>query len=328
MTDDADTGPRGPDDSNPGGPIEAVDLNDPSVVAAALLRGAEACRDARCRQGSIEVITAPGRVIASGDLHDNPVHLGRLVELAELPLGLVGSPFAAHQELCSPDFGSHLTLHELIHSDRLVGGMDFSFRVLTRIAALKAFAPERVHVLLANHELAQIAGSGVVKNGVRCVDAFNEAIDHTFAEDAGPVHEAVNTFIRAMPLALRCSTPHGDLLCSHSLPAPGMMASFDTGILSRELTEEDYVPRVGSAYKMVWGRGYDADQLEDLTERWGINLYILGHEHAHSGVAVVEPNAVVLNSDHERGVCLPIDLDEPIRAHDAPSRVVRLSQGV
>jgi len=76
---------------------------------------------------------------------------------------------------------------------------------------------------------------------------------------------------------------------------------------------------------MVWGRGYDAEGLEDLVERWGVWMFILGHERAENGVVLVPPNAVVLNSDHERGVYLPIDLDKPPRPEEAEGLVVRLA---
>ena len=104
-----------------------------------------------------------------------------------------------------------------------------------------------------------------------------------------------------------------------------MMGRFDPSILDRELTAEDYTPRTGSAHQMVWGRGYDAEQLEDLTERWGVNLFLLGHEHAPNGFALVEPNAVVLNSDHERGVYLPIDLEHKPRLEQCAELVVPLT---
>ena len=39
-------------------------------------------------------------------------------------------------------------------------------------------------------------------------------------------------------------------------------------------------------------------------------MFIRGHEYAETGFSVVEPNAIVLNTDHERGVYLPIDLVE------------------
>lgn len=279
--------------------MDRLDLTDPAVVRDAFERGAAANRAASCRHGSIDRISAPGRLIATGDLHDNPVHFARLVEIAGLT------------DDTPEDRRAHLTLHEIIHPDTLVGGMDFSHRALARVADLKARFPEQVHTLLANHELAQVLGSGILKNGVRVVDAFNDGLDYVFGEDADDVADAISHFVRSMPLALRVHTARGDILCSHSLPGPAMMQRFDTSILSRELTEDDYTPRRGSAHLMIWGRGYDDEQLEDLVERWGVNMFILGHEHAPSGAMLVEPNAVVLSSDHARGVYLPIDLENP-----------------
>jgi hypothetical protein len=289
--------------------MSTVNVQHADEVIDLFRAAAQASRDASCRQGSIEVIEAPGTLIATGDLHDNPFHLKRLEEIAG---------FDADE----PDeAGPHITFHEVIHSDRLLNGLDLSYRALARIAQLKVAAPERVHALLANHELAQIVGAGIVKDGVRCVDAFNDGLEYVFGSDWESVAGALGEFIRAMPLALRCHTPGGDILCAHSLPATGSMGRFDTTILSRELTDDDYAPRVGSAHLMVWGRGYDAEQLEDLVERWGVNLFVLGHEKADNGVLAVPPCAIVLNSDHERGVYLPIDLDSPPSFSEAAAAV-------
>jgi hypothetical protein len=311
--------------------VRAVDLQCPAAVCDVLLAGAAANRIAPCRQGSIDVIEAPGTLIATGDLHDNPLHLARLVRVAgmdgrdgetERPRGEEkGSQSAEGAPL------THLVLHEIIHSDRLVGGMDFSYRALARVAALKSEFPERAHVVLANHELAQVTGAGIVKDGVKVVEAFNEGVEYAFGDDAPEVQAAIREFILSMPLALRCRCPGGDVLCAHSLPGAALMERFDPSVLSRDLTPEDYEPRQGAAHLMVWGRGYDAEQIEDLVERWGINLFILGHEKAENGVKFVPPCVVVLNSDHERGVYLPIDLSNPPRAEEAMGRVVSLQEG-
>lgn len=274
----------------------SIDLRDPEAVCRALIEGAEANRGAACRQGSIDVISPPGRLIATGDLHDNPMHFAKLMELS----GMDGNREVAH-----------LTLHEIIHPDQLFGEVDFSYRALTRVARLKADYPEHAHVLLANHELAQVIGSGIVKNGIRVVEAFNDGVEHTFGDDAPQVTEAINTFVRSMPIALRCHTTRGDILCAHSLPGAAAMGRFDASILEREITEEDLAPRRGSAHLMIWGRDYDAEQLEDLVERWGVVMFILGHQHVPGGIELVKPNAIVLNSDHERGKYLPIDLSDP-----------------
>ena len=51
-----------------------MDLTDPDAVVRALLDGAEANRSASCRRGAIDLVEPPGTLIATGDLHDNPVH--------------------------------------------------------------------------------------------------------------------------------------------------------------------------------------------------------------------------------------------------------------
>lgn len=294
--------------------LAQLDLRDPDHVIRLFKEGTEANRDARCRVGSIDRIEPPGTLIATGDLHDNPVHMGRVVEAA-------GMGINATQDQHS----HHLTLHELIHSDRLMNGMDMSYRALARAAALKAAYPERVHLLLANHELSQIVGAGIIKDGIRVVEAFDAGVEFAFHDRAEEVEQAIDDFVRAMPLALRCVTPRFDILCAHSLPGIGMMQRFDPSVLSRDLTPEDYEPRVGSAHLMVWGRGYDAEQLEDLVERWGVNMFILGHEKAENGVKLVPPNAIILNSDHDRGVYLPIDLSDPPTVSEAIMSVVPLA---
>lgn len=295
-----------------------LDLADPDAVIDALTRGAEANRDASCREGSIDAIAPPGQLIATGDLHDNPMHFQTLIERA----GLTPDHADADRK--------HLTLHEIIHSDRLMNGMDFSYRVMAKVAQLKSEYPEHVHTLLANHELAQMLKSPVLKDGIKCVEAFEQGLDYAFGGEAERVEAAIDNFVRSMPLALRCrcSDPRGggvDVLCSHSLPNPAMMMRFDPGILGRDLTNDDYTPRQGSAHLMVWGRGYDAELLEDLVERWGVNWFIVGHEHAEFGSAFVPPNAVILNSDHDYGVCLPLDLAAMPGPEAAMGLVERLS---
>jgi hypothetical protein len=294
-----------------------LDLQSAESVRAAFAAGAEANRAASCRVASIDRITPPGSLIATGDLHDNPLHFARLMAAAGMSDGDGADPALPRPV--------HLVLHEIIHSDRLLNGMDFSYRALARVAALKAQFPERCHTLLANHELAQVFGAGIVKDGIKVVEAFNEGVEYAFGEEAAGVQGAIKDFILSMPLALRCVCPGGDILVCHSLPTPALMERFDPTVLTRDLTEADYEPRRGAAHLLVWGRGYDAEQIEDLVERWGINLFILGHEKAENGVQLIPPCAVVLNSDHEKGVYLPIDLSAPPRAEEAVGMVRSLS---
>jgi hypothetical protein len=294
--------------------LAELNLRSAEPVIELLDRGAAANANNRFRTGCIERIPAPPpdwTLIATGDLHDNPQHLARVVTAAGM--GDPAQPPTAH-----------LTLHEIIHGDHLVNDLDLSYRALARVAALKAQYPEHVHTLLANHELAQVSGAGITKGGVPVVKAFNDGVEYVFGSDAPAVLAAVGRFIRSMPLALRLDPPAeqaacGDgaeggagggavggaaqsILCAHSLPAPDLMDRFDPSILDRDYAEHDFVPRRGSAHLMIWGRGHTPEQLHALGEAWNVGLFILGHEKAPDGWFTVGPRAVVLNSDHERGV--------------------------
>ena len=80
-------------------------------MIAALARGAEANRAAACREDSVDRIAAAegGRLIATGDLHDNPAHLMRIIEAA----GLQVDPASPEARTAA-----HLTLHEMIQIGR------------------------------------------------------------------------------------------------------------------------------------------------------------------------------------------------------------------
>ncbi len=288
---------------------QQIDPRDPDAVCKTLRSAGEASLGALCRRASCDCISAPGRLIASGDLHDNPFTMDALVKAADLN---------------GPD-PAHLTLHELIHPEHLpVGGADFSYRALVRAAALKIAHPEHVHVLLANHQLSQIVGAGIVKNGVRVVEAFDDGLDLAFGDRAEDVADAIDAFVRALPLALRAETaggPGADVLCAHSLPGRALFDRFDPDILDRPLETEDYEPRRGSAHLMVWGRGHEPELLTELAERWGVAMFVLGHEEAPGGVLYREPNTIILNS-HDQGSGAFLDLDLGMRP-DAPHAALR-----
>lgn len=284
-------------------PLARIDTQDPDAVVTLLAEAREANFDAACRRGSIDLVPPCGVLTATGDLHDNPIHFARVMQIAQV-------------DRATPDSPRHVTLHEVIHGASAVG-VDFSHRALLRVAAVKRQFPDYVHTLLANHELSQIVGAGIIKDGVQVVEAFDDGVGHVFGDESHRVLKAIGDFIRSMPLALVSRSPAGGVLCAHSLPSPGVMSRFDPDVLERALDELDYEPRKGSAHLMVWGRAHTPEQLKELAERWRVSLFILGHQHTENGWAIRQPNAVILNSDHTRGVVIQIDLADPPTPMDA-----------
>lgn len=284
----------------------SIDLRDPAAVADLFVQAATAMHASPLRLGSAVRLPAAGRLLATGDLHDNLVHLEKILSVARL------SDSATH----------HLVLQEIIHGGHLVNGMDFSYRMLAQVAAQVVERPEQVHPLLANHELGQMLGRGVSKGAGNSVEQFNEGLEFVFGDDAGSVAEAIYLFIEAMPIA---AVSASGVLCAHSLPNARMMSCFDAGMLERDLTGDDYGPPTGSAHLMVWGRVHTDEQLEELAERWKVRLFCLGHRHVETGIEVRGPKVVVLNSDHEHGAVLPIDLADVPDPDDALQQVVYLA---
>ncbi len=274
-------------------------MRDAEAVIDLFDRAADAVRSHPDRAGSVVTLPAHGRLLATGDLHDNPAHLQRIIELAALD--------------ASPDH--HVVMHEMIHGEHLINSMDFSHRMLARVAELILKYPAQVHPVLANHELSQLTGKGVSKGAGNSVELFNDAIEFVFGDHWDEVLDAIKRFIRAMPLALRSE---GGVLCAHSLPTARAMKHFDPDVIDRELTDEDYTAPNGSAYMMVWGRRYTADQVASLARHWDVMLFCLGHQHVATGIETPFPQVVVLNSDHEQGKVLPLDLANLVTAEEAP----------
>lgn len=295
--------------------LHALDIRDPDVAIDLLTRGAHANRTAPCRRGSLDVIAPDPAcpLIATGDLHDSPARMARLLELAGMT---------------DPDQppAAHLTLHELIHPPDPPDGIDLSFRALVRTAAVKAAFPNHLHALLANHELAQIVGAGIIKDGVNVVKLFNDGVKMAYRERAADVDAAIRDFVRSMPLGLRitgAAEDGRDLLCLHSLPDPTLIDRFDPSVLERDITEDDYQPRRGSAHILVWGREQSPELIERLADRWNVGGFVLGHEKAERGTLLLSPLALVLNTDHDGAVYVPVDFSRrwsatSLQAHAIP----------
>ena len=55
-----------------------------------------------------------------------------------------------------------------------------------------------------------------------------------------------------------------------------------------------------------------------------MKLFCIGHEHVDSGIDINGPRLVILNSDHERGQALPLDLAHIPAADEALLQAIPL----
>ncbi len=264
--------------------------HDASAFADLLENAAEVLRTSPYRERSVVRLPRRGRLLVTGDIHDNVSNFDAVV-------------FAAG--LCKSS-RNHVVLHELIHSDRVFDGVDRSYRMLGYLAELIVRYPLQVHPVLANHEIAQCRKQQISKGAGDNVECFDAGLEWAFGEGAEVASDAISTFIRAMPLAIRCDN---GLMVSHSLPADNAVQRMDLRVFERELSDEDFDGPDGAAYLMTWGRTHSPEHLARLAHEWSVRAFIVGHSHVPGGVGHRGPNMVILNTDHEEARVLVVDLE-------------------
>jgi hypothetical protein len=72
---------------------------------------------------------------------------------------------------------------------------------------------------------------------------------------------------------------------------------------------------------MVWGRRHDPALLEALAKAWDVDLFIVGHQPQEWGHEVMFGRLLILASDHNHGVFLPIDLRKKYTMDDLVARI-------
>jgi hypothetical protein len=240
------------------------------------------------RKGNQIIFPETGRVVATGDLHGHRRNFEKIVKFAALE--------------ASP--ANHVILHEMIHGGPTdAKGGDLSWEMIYHACKLKVKHPNQVHFLLGNHDLAQMSGMEISRQGTRCLAAFEAGMKHRFGPRSPEVIAALYEFFRSQPIACRA----GNIFFSHSTPARRFFADFDPTVFDRPITDADR-ERPGSVYSLVWGRAFDQPTADNLARRLNCGIFIIGHEPQPEGWHAPTTRHIILASDHGHGTCLPIQL--------------------
>jgi len=260
----------------------------PQTVIDLLKQGTEANGADKFRRGNLICLPAGGDVIVTGDLHGHRRNFERIVTFADL---------ASHSD-------RHVILQEIIHGgpEDSEGGC-LSYRLLFDVVRYKVSFPDRVHMIMGNHDTAFINNSEVMKEGREMNRAMHAALEREFQRSAGEVELAAKQFLFSQPLAVRCDNR---IWMSHSLPGDRFREKFDPEILRRPLKVNDVV-RPGSAYLLTWGRKHSQDLLDKMAELLDSDIFVLGHQPQEQGWSQAGRNLIILASNHDHGCLLSID---------------------
>ena len=259
------------------------------------------------RRKQVVYLPAEGELWITADMHDHRRNFDKAVKGADL----------------GKNRGRHIILQELIHGDRIdPNGCDGSWEMLYNAAELKCDFSSQVHFLLANHDLAQIYGEGIMKAGMSVCEAFNAGLKRDFGTRSLMVSVAISEFLLSLPLAIR--TGNNLFLC-HSLPTDSEIPNFDYTVFDRDLSGPDYQRRTGPVYQLIWGRHTTPAGVEQFADALGVSVVITGHQPQDTGFAINGQRHLIIASDHNQGVFIPIDLAEDYDMHKLVRRIKKFA---
>jgi len=278
----------------------------PQTIIDLLNAGTEANNADMYRRDNLICLPTDGSLILTGDLHGHCRNFERITAFADLAN--------------NPD--RHIVLQEIIHGgpEDSYGGC-LSYRLLFDVIRYKLNFPDRVHIIMGNHDTAFINNSEVMKDGREMNRAMRQAIDREFQQMADEVKLAIRQNLFSQPLAVRAEN---GIWASHSLPGDRMVDKFDPQILNRQLKINDVV-RPGSAYLLTWGRRHSQELLDKLAGQFEVNVFVLGHQPQEKGWNRAGENLIIIASNHNHGCLIPVDLAQSYTVEQLIESIVPLA---
>jgi hypothetical protein len=265
-------------------------MPDPEKILTTVRRATALCRTTPGRVGGLISLDAAtvDDVMVVGDLHGNIPAFQKVLQVAAL----------------AQNPRRHLVLQELVHGPRMYpdDGGDRSHQLVDLFSALKCQYADRVHLILGNHELSELTGRSIGKNGVALNALFRIGIETAYGEHGADIHAAYLDLFAALPLAVR--TPNRVFIC-HTLPDASELESLDLSVLALENWPPEAMKRHGTVYALTWGRDTETETADRFAAMVDADLFITGHQPCEEGFRLANVRQIIIDgTDPHPAYCL------------------------
>jgi hypothetical protein len=253
-------------------------MPDPQKILATIRKATELMRSTPGRSGSVIELEDADEVMVVGDLHGN---------LPAFRQALAISALDRHPR-------RHLVLQELVHEihknddDR----PDRSHRLVDLVSALKCQYPQRVHLILGNHELSELTGRIIGKDGHTLNLRFRQGMELAYGARTHDVYEAYLVLFAALPLAVR--TPNRVFVC-HTLPDARYLEDLDLALLRADHWPEEAMKRGGTIYALTWGRDTTPETADRFAAMVDADWFITGHQPCEEGFRQANHRQIIID---------------------------------
>ena len=277
-------------------------------IISTFLEAAEANRRTPGREGNVIVLTPDlaEDVMLTGDLHGHRRNFNIIRRIAAM----------------EAQSRRHLVLQEACHGGPVYpqNGGCMSHTVVEDIARLKLRFPERVHFLLGNHELAELADYPIQKNKQMLNMLFRLGMQQMYGPATDKVRQALLAFLASCPLAMRL--PGGIFVC-HSLPEDTETKGFDPSIFHERMEPLEFFER-GEVFRLVWGRDYRTENARAFAELVGAKVLVHGHEPCADGFSVPNAYQIILDCCSDKGSYVILPVKQELSQTEIIQRIRRL----
>src|SRR3954465_12409325 len=270
-------------------------MPDAQKIIATIRRAAMLSRATPGRAGGVVALDKADEVMVVGDLHGNIPAFRKVLEVAAL---------AKHP-------ARHLVLQELIHGHRHYpdDGGDKSHQLVDLVSALKCSCPARVHLILGNHELSELAGRVIGKNGMQLNDQFRRGITTAYRPRDEAIYQAYRDLFAALPLAVR--TPNRVFLC-HTVPDPIYLDTLDIGLLAAASWPPGALKRGGTIYALTWGRNTEPETIDRFASMVDADWFITAHQPGDGGFPQANHRQLIIDGTNPSPAYFLFPAREPV----------------
>ncbi|MFO0961066.1 MAG: metallophosphoesterase [Isosphaeraceae bacterium] len=275
-------------------------MPDPTKLLATIRKATALTGSTPGRDGNVVELRDATDVIVAGDLHGDLRSFKGVLDRAEL----ARTP------------GRHLVLQELVHdipADPEMGKPDLSHRLVDVVCALKCQYPDRVHVILGNHELSELTRRPIAKKGIPLNEGFFAGLKLTYGDGAEAIYAAYMDHFAALPLAVR--TPNRIFLV-HTLPEARDLEDFDLAVLKAKGWTDEQSRRGGPVYAMTWGRDNSLETAERFAAMVDADFFICGHQPCDQGFLPANPRLLIIDGTAPHPASCLFRADRPVTYED------------
>jgi hypothetical protein len=253
-------------------------MPDPEKLLNLVHRAAALFRTTPGRRGGVVTLDSADEVMVVGDLHGNIPAFRAVLQTAAL---------ARHPR-------RHLVLQELVHGRWYYpdDGGDKSHQLVDLTSALKCQFPDRVHLILGNHELSELTGRVIGKDGMTLNAQFRVGITTAYSTHAERIYDAYRELFAALPLAAR--TPNRVFLC-HTIPDPIYLDTLDLSLLEADAWPPESLQRGGTIYALTWGRNTEPETIDRFAVMVDADWFITGHQPCDEGFRQANHRQIIID---------------------------------